>query len=595
MTPKDMQRLVSEIRDILDQRPPYHSVLKYDRNQPRGPKGTRTGGRWVKGVSAGLSQTPQGFQESSTLQRQASRMRGRGNANYADIMNAPTGTGFHNRPRGVGLPELPKSTTGSLSPEKEKTIQALKEGTVTDSRPLGGGGVNASVIVTMDDGTEAVYKPERGERWGEGFANHEITDYITNKDFSLAARESFAFEVDTALGLGIVPETVLREQVDETNISVNTSGDDDYDGGGGYDEDYAREEYEKYKEKMIDDDSIMDEVGQRFEAKFDEAKKEHVSDLESRREELKEIWDELIKDYPEETPYGSQSQLRQHPVLPMGSVEGFERREKKILDELNPIALLDEAKVDVSATMSDEEENRVRAKMKEYLDEGYRQLGEVDEDEAKDHLDRDDWYQEHENTEAEIRDSVYGDKVKSFTAWRKSQGYRSDGSYGGGGGGGDRNPDAPHPQGGSFQNFRSNADSYGDMSAEDGAKLAVLDYVIGTMDRHGANLMFENDRPVAIDNGYSMPGGMDTEDDFQFRSEGVDEWYHSSKSRNVPSELRARLHEAMEKTDWNALVARHPGMSADEKEAFLGRVSNMTIALQTEEGLRELWSNMRRM
>ena len=423
MTPKDMQRLVAEIRDILQlsarEFPPYDKVLKWDRNQPRGPKGTRTGGRWVKDVSVGLSHTPQGFQESSTLQRQASQMRGRGNANYADIMNAPTGTGFHNRPRGVDLPELPKSTTGSLSPEKEKTIQALKEGTVTDSRPLGGGGVNASVIVTMDDGTEAVYKPERGESWHASFSNHEITEYITNKDFSLAAREAFAFEVDTALGLGIVPETVLREQVDETNISVNTSGDDDYGGGGGYDEDYAREEYEKYKEKMIDDDSIMEEVGQRFEAKFDEAKKDHVSDLESRREEMQEIWDELIKDYPEDTPYGSQSALRRHPVLPMGSVEGFERREKKILDELNPIALLDEAKVDVSAKMNDEEEDRVRATMKEYLDEGYRSLGEVDEDEAKDHLDRDDWYQEHENTEAEIRDSVYGEKVQSFTAWRQ--------------------------------------------------------------------------------------------------------------------------------------------------------------------------------
>jgi len=590
MTPKDMARLVAEIRDILDQKsPPYHSVLKWNRNQPRGPKGSPTGGRWVAGVSAGggtASSTfkPPEYGFGSTEDRRRAQAN---QASYAAIMNAPTGTGFHNRPRGVGIPEPKAEPTGD-----PKILSALKEGTVTDSRPLGGGGTNASVIVTMDDGTEAVYKPERGERWGEGFANHEITDYITNKDFSLAAREAFAFEVDTALSLGIVPETVLREQVDETHISVDTSGDGS--GGGGYDEDYAREEYEKYKEKMIDDDSIMDEVGQRFEAKFDEAKNDHVSDLESRREELQEIWDELVKDYPEDTTYGAQSELRKHPVLPMGSVEGFERREKKLLDEVNPIALLDEAKVDVSATMSDEEEDRVRAAMRGYLDEGYRRLGEVDEHEAKEHLDRDDWYQEHENTEAEIRDSVYGDKVQSFTAWRKSQGYRSDGSYGGGGGG-DQNPDAPHPNGGSFQNFRSNAEGWGNMSAEDGAKLAVLDYVIGTMDRHGANLMFENDRPVAIDNGYSMPGGMDTEDDFQFRSEGVNEWYRSSKSRNVPSELRAQLHEAMEQTDWDALVARHPGMSAEEKEAFLGRVNNLTIALQTEEGLRELWRKQRRM
>ena len=129
------------------------------------------------------------------------------------------------------------------TPEPSKstpTLEALKNSTVTDSRPLGGG-ANASVIVTLEDGTEAVYKPERGENWTADFFNHDISNYITNRDFSLAEREAFAFEVDQAIGLGIVPETVLHEKVDETNIDdLDTSDDGSGGGGGGYDSYEAR-------------------------------------------------------------------------------------------------------------------------------------------------------------------------------------------------------------------------------------------------------------------------------------------------------------------------------------------------------------------
>jgi hypothetical protein len=124
-----------------------------------------------------------------------------------------------------------------------------------------------------------------------------------------------------------------------------------------------------------------------------------------------------------------------------------------------------------------------------------------------------------------------------------------------------------------------------------GRKLAVLDFIIGTMDRHGANRCSK--RPaIAIDNGYSMPAA-DNVDDFKFRSDGVGEWL--SSGQDVPSDLREQLHKAVTGTDWKALADRHPGMNSAERDAFLERAENMKIALQTEEGLRELWERLDRM
>lgn len=580
------KELVQKIRALLKKNPlPYQQVLKWDRNQPRGPKGSPTGGRWVKDVSAGLSHTPQGFQESSTIRMQASRMRGMGNANYADIMNAPTGAGFHNRPRGVDLPEI----VPEPKPES-KVLQHLKEGIAQSSRPLGGDGANASVIVTLEysaignewQGTEAVYKPERGENWTASFTNTDIKRYIKNRDFSLAEREAFAYEVDTLLGLGIVPETVLRTNVDETNINVNTSDDGGGDGGG-YDSQELQSMYDQYKQDRLDSGEAYDNVGEEMERLYQAAREEHAEAIGHRAEEMADIWNEVVKDFPDESPYGTPEGLKEHPGLPMGSKPPFERKE--LLGELDPLEVLKEANVDVTAAMNSGEKKRVEEVLRKRLQEGYQTLGDVDEAAAQEDLDRDDWIQNHDRTEGSLLDKQF----MSFTEWRRDQGYGSGGS--GGGSGEDRNPDAPHPQGGSFQHFRSNAESYGDMSAEDGARLAVLDYLIGTMDRHGQNLMFENDRPVAIDNGYSMPATSGT-DDFTFRSDGVGEWMSSRDSRNVPSDLRAQLHDAVTKTDWQALVDRHPSMNRLEREAFLSRAKNMKIALQTEEGLRELWSNL---
>ena len=230
--------------------------------------------------------------------------------------------------------------------------------------------------------------------------------------------------------------------------------------------------------------------------------------------------------------------------------------------------------------MSNEEKEKVRAVIRKRLEEGYSELGDVDEDAAHEHLDYDDWMEQHQDTEARLIDS----KILTFTNWRQQHGFDSDE---GGGGGGVRNSEAPHPNGGSLQHFRSNADSYGTLSREDGAKLAVLDYVLGTMDRHGRNIMYEDDKPIAIDNGYSMPAS-DTPDGFQFRSDPVRGWLRGDT--NVPQSEREPLLEALNKTDWQALVDRHPSMNSLEREALLGRVENMKEALRTDDGLASLWS-----
>jgi hypothetical protein len=46
----------------------------------------------------------------------------------------------------------------------------------------------------------------------------------------------------------------------------------------------------------------------------------------------------------------------------------------------------------------------------------------------------------------------------------------------------------------------------------------------------------------------------------------------------------------MEKTDWQALVDRHPSMSKEERDALLGRVSRMKEALKSATGLKALWN-----
>lgn len=612
-------------RDVLQWgRRSFRAILKWDESKHhRRPAGSSEGGQFVRGggTSAYGTVVPgsatvgrlrerrdlgqsQGFRYSRAMglraahaqremdakaqeQQEAERIareRGGGVAGYDTVMNAPQGTGFRNRPLAKNFtqpktPLPPKVETDSLKNDQPSSIVEKMSG-----------GVNASYRVQMPDGTEALYKPETGEQWDLSFTNSDIRNYITNKDFSLAEREAMASEVSQGLGFGtMVPETHLRETITLPGMTAG-GGSSSSGGGPNYDSYDARREYDEYRDNLAQQSSVYDAVADRMGQLYNEAQDEHVSALESRREEIEPMWQELLQDYPEETPYGHQSALRQHLTLPMGSAAGFERRERRLLDELDPIAVFDEAGVDPSAPFSEKEQKEIREVLRKHLDDGYRTLGEVDAAQAKDHLDYDEWVQDHQDTEVNIQDSIVRNQMQSYTEWRHSQGYDSNAGSGGYGNQ-DSNDDAPHPNGGSLQQFNTNADSYGSPSHESLTKMAVLDYVIGSMDRHNGNVLYENDEVVAIDNGYSMPAA-DNVDDFTFRSTPVSQWKKDPKSNNLSDDVRQPILDALEQTDWQALVDRHPSMNAEERESFLGRIQRMKDALATENGLYNLWKNL---
>jgi hypothetical protein len=607
--PRNMRQLIATVRSLLH-RPPYVTVLKWNPNQARGPKGSPTGGQWVKGggnasmygtrilpSSTEIDQMPPGTPKVVARGRHAGRVgrqererreereaaeavayrQGGGVAGYATILNASMGTGFKNRPRAAGF-DPAEAAPPPKDPVNKNVLEALTNGEV--KRVVNGlnDGVNVSVKVEMDDanGTKAVFKPERGEMWGSGFANGDIEDKIVNKDLSLAEREAMASEVDRALGLGLVPTTVLRTSLDVEGM--DTSSEDDVV----WDSYELREMYNEYRDKAQED--AMDAVGGEMADLYQEAQTDHVKDIENRAQEVMDIWNEEVKDFPDEGPYGAVEELQRHPNLPMGSAQSFRRQEPQE-KALNPLEVLDEAGVDVSAGLSNQEKDRVRAVIRQRLEEGYQELGDVSRQEARDHLDYDKWMEEHQDTEGRL----YESKVKTFDSWAEANGYNQ-GS--GGGDRGNRNDEAPHPNGGSLQHFISGLDGYGSPSTDDITKLAVLDYVIGSMDRHGGNLMYHGDAPVAIDNGYSMPdtGRQDEPDDFTFRSRAVRDWRDGGRGVDGFSEDQRRpILQALEATNWKALADRHPNMSRGERDAFLGRVERMREALQTELGLYRLW------
>jgi len=587
--------LIAQVKALLKKRqPPFQVVLKWNRNQPRGPKGTHTGGRWVKGVSAGAGGTNIGNwgirSESPGMERNM------GEARYVDILDAPHGEGFANQPRAIGMPRAEASlataerrvSSPSSADVRNPTpeLKELESGSVSDAKKFGGTS-NTTFKVTMEDGTVAIYKPEIGENWGRrgggGFANSDISDYVVNRKFPLAGREAFAFQVgDQLFGAdNPVPETVLRENVEGVDIGQVSPDDDDDEVI--WDDDELRAMYGEYedeaREKVQDD--AFERAGEQMAEKWNEDQQDHADNIGKRAEELAEIWNEEVENFPDTSPYGSDSMLREHPKLPMGSQVSFQRQVNAGV--LDPIEVLDEAEVNVDGELTSDERAKVREIIREKLKEGYQELGEVDEDKAKDHLDRDDWMEEHQDTENQLIQSAMDSMVKSFDSWKQDNGYESGG---GGGGGGPRNPEAPHPHGGSLQHWKTGHRN-GRLSDEDGARAAVLDYALGTMDRHGNNILFDgHDRVIMIDNGYSMPASA-TPDGFTFRSELVQEWRSDGK---ITDEQRTNISVALEKTDWKALMDRHPGMNRSEREAFLGRINNLKEAMKTSEGLRTLWA-----
>jgi hypothetical protein len=81
-----------------------------------------------------------------------------------------------------------------------------------------GGGVNETSKVTLENGIEieGVWKPSRGEK---GLLRPEI------RAGTYFAREALAYEIDKALGLGLVPPTVIREYDNDLGSVQEFAGD----------------------------------------------------------------------------------------------------------------------------------------------------------------------------------------------------------------------------------------------------------------------------------------------------------------------------------------------------------------------------------
>lgn len=479
----------------------------------------------------------------------------------------------------------------SLHPRDEAgrftTGSGLSSGKVVNAKTIGGGHANAALIVDLDNGEKAVYKPEIGEAWDMAFANEDISDHVANRALSLAEREAMAYEVDQMIGTGLVPETILRTELPIGDVEAS---DDD---GENYrpDDDELRGMYEDYREKAWE--RAADNAAEMMGGLYREAQDDHVKDINNRAEEVAEIWNDLIDENPEwddVDKYGSRTEKAIHPTLPMGTeqglpVQGFERA--AVGGDVDPIEVLDEARVDPSSDLTDNERDRVRNVLAGKLRDGAQNLLDVDEDAAREHLDYGDWVEGHADTENRLIDQ----NIKSFDSWREGEGYGSDERpakteipH--------RNSQAPHKQGGALQTFVKGLEERADLDWENGdhQKFAALDYVIGSMDRHGGNVFRDGmGKPLGLDNGYSFPD----DNDIMFRSRPVTEWLgygrHEEAARKVPEDLRTALSSNFEKADWPKFFERHKSMNDDEREAMQARIRDVREALKTEDGLYNLW------
>ena len=330
-----------------------------------------------------------------------------------------------------------------------------------------------------------------------------------------------------------------------------------------------------------------------------EAQGDHLKLVQKRAEEVNEIWNELIDEHPEfeddDSPYGSRSALAVHPVLGTG----FERHGKTAPGTVDVFDVMKQAEVNFDGPLSPAEKDTIRGLLYEELRSGAQELGEVKEEKAYEDLDYGEWLNDHLESEQRALDA----KLDTFSEWREANDYKIRGDSSSA----IKNPGAPHPQGGSLQAFLPRLTESGDLGEyrdDDFHRFAILDYAIGSMDRHGGNVLFqespdndEEKRPIAIDNGYSMPSSNVA----TFRSSAVRTWRtYAARSyeddpvqyRNVPEPLRTETHRRLVSTDWQTFVSRHPSMSRDEASAFLERIEKLTKALETPSGLFDLWEDV---
>lgn len=483
------------------------------------------------------------------------------------------------RSQGVGSQKL-------LPPHTPTPRSILATGTPGDISELGGG-ANASILVdmTLDDGSEAkaVFKPEIGEMWKGSFMNGEINQLGQDgREFSLAQREAAAYEVDQLLGTNVVPETVHRQQLDIDFDNVHTENED------AYDEDELRHMYDEYRDEerqnIQDRGDAYDKVADQLYEQYGNEKESFVNKVEAHVDVVHDIWNELVEEgvgndrAENDRKYGSVDKQPKFEGMTGAKMRG-ERS-----DALDPLDVLDEAGVDneIRRNLGREDRDAIRRVLRKKIeDEGYGELGDYDESAAKSKFATyDDWRQDHEDTEMRLLDSAVESALLSFTRWREQNGYSIRG--GSGGSGIDvKNPKAPFPRGGSLQRFVSDLD-YGYPESSEQWKVAVLDYAIGALDRHGHNLLNSGGKAVAIDNGYSFPGWSNP----TFRSISMDYVARQAGegSPDMPEGIRKALLQNITTADWGKWLDSKTTMSKAEKTYFRSRIEELKELLQTPTG-----------
>lgn len=452
-----------------------------------------------------------------------------------------------------------------------QTLDVLREGSVTGSDNISdGANTSMAVDLQLEGGAtvKALYKPEVGETWHSSFTNPDINKLDVNgRDLSLAEREAMAYEVDQLLGTNMVPETILRTELDGVDIS------DSSEDGSGYDSEEIRQQYEDWKDQNMD--RAYEVVGDQMASRFNDARDEHLADVERRFDEMVDLWNEVVDEHPEVDntagKYGLDADKA--PLLPMGSLAPRQRA-GLVLD---PLHVIEDAQVDVTSKFTAEERAKVKAELEQaYVHGGYEHLGDLDPSRARSLLDRDQWMEDHADSEARLLDSA----VMSFDAWKQDKGY--DSGNGGGGSGRPRNDEAPHPHGGSLQRWAES--TYGNLTPESSFELAALDYALGSLDRHRGNLLFApgTGRPIAIDNGYSMPSVPS-----QLRTPA----FSYVKSEVAPERfnaVRAQLASRLANTDWDGFIKKHPAMHADQIKLFKDRIAALRKAMASPTGFATL-------
>ena len=160
-----------EFFDIVDE------AFKLDRENPYLPEMVEEGPTNTRNAY--------GFNPGQQRDEHGKWTRGGGVGYFSD---QPPGAAFYRGPVGGRPSDIvhPKPLTGT-------------------SKRLGGGLNETELVTEAGTGDKFVFKPVEGEHFGMRSGR------IDNEEAPLAEREALAWRVDDALGLGLVPETTVRE------------------------------------------------------------------------------------------------------------------------------------------------------------------------------------------------------------------------------------------------------------------------------------------------------------------------------------------------------------------------------------------------